>query len=205
MAVVVKVRNDEDISRNEKRVRSASLGKVGQLSEISSEQATPRSQTASPDGVSKEKTPAIGPRQHKRVVEIGIIIGLGLLLVVLVYLRFIHSSTNQGTPAVAILQIPSVGLGGPDQLVQIGGRAGGTTEGCAVVLYAYAGDRWWVQPFDYAPFTEIEANGQWSASIHAGQKYAALLVKKSYTPKNELSSLPPVGGDVLATTVLPGR
>lgn len=75
---------------------------------------------------------------------------------------------------------------------------------CRIVLYAYAGDRWWVQPFDYVPFTEIEANGQWRSLIHTGQKYAALLVKKTYSPKN-IDSLPLDGGDVLDKTVLTGR
>ena len=84
------------------------------------------------------------------------------------------------------------------------GRIAGTSvdacADCAVVLFA-KGDTWYLQPWVAAPYTDIGADGRWSADIHLGTEYAALLVRRSYKPPSRTASLPPVGGDVLAVGV----
>jgi hypothetical protein len=51
-----------------------------------------------------------------------------------------------------------------------------------VVIYSHT-DRWYVQPYDVRPYTTIRSNGVWAKTIHLGETYAALLVKRSYIPR----------------------
>ncbi len=66
-----------------------------------------------------------------------------------------------------------------------------------VVIYAHT-DRWYVQPYVSAPLTEINADGSWSAVIHLGYEYAAMLVESDYDPPATTISLPEIRGKILA-------
>jgi hypothetical protein len=46
-----------------------------------------------------------------------------------------------------------------------------------VVLYVRTDD-WYVQPLATSPYTDVDEAGNWSAWIHSGVQYAALLVAK---------------------------
>ena len=50
-----------------------------------------------------------------------------------------------------------------------------------VVLWAKT-DRWYVQPFVAAPFTQGCSEGSWSATTHPWDRMVALLVNESYSP-----------------------
>ncbi|QMV20213.1 hypothetical protein GOB94_04070 [Granulicella sp. 5B5] len=83
------------------------------------------------------------------------------------------------------------------------GTATITAPGQQIVLYARNGN-WWVQPFRSRPFTKIEADATWNNVTHIGHEYAALLVAPGYRPTPTLSSLPSVGGGVLAVVTVKG-
>ena len=55
------------------------------------------------------------------------------------------------------------------------------------------------------PFTNIEADGRWKASVHLGLQYAALLVDPTYNPPEQTESLPVVGNGVVALAVVNGE
>lgn len=65
-----------------------------------------------------------------------------------------------------------------------------------VVIFSF-GDKWYVQPTTNAPFTTIGSGGKFSATIHGGYKFAALLVKPGYMPPDTTESLPVEGGNIL--------
>jgi len=62
-----------------------------------------------------------------------------------------------------------------------------------------------VQPFSYKPYTAIQADSRWSASIHLGTEYAALLVEPGYYPPPRTKVLPVAGGEVVARVVVKGK
>jgi hypothetical protein len=55
------------------------------------------------------------------------------------------------------------------------------------------------------PFTRIESDGRWKASVHLGLQYAALLVEPTYDPHEQTESLPIVGDGVVALAVANGE
>jgi hypothetical protein len=114
-------------------------------------------------------------------------------------------SSPAGKPAIRVTVVPPYDrTGGPQSATAIAGEALGVDPRYyRVVVYAET-TAWYVQPFDYAPFTNIESNGEWHATIHAGTRYAALLVKPTFQPKTEAPSLPGIGGDVAALTIVEG-
>jgi len=109
-------------------------------------------------------------------------------------------------PAIRFSQIPVYDdAGGPAALEPIGGEVTGVNPKLyKIVLYAYT-DYWYVQPFVADPLTDLEADGKFSTQSHLGSKYAALLVKPSFTPRSVTQNLPGVGGDVLAVTTVTGK
>jgi len=113
--------------------------------------------------------------------------------------RFLYQPTN-GPPTITIAQVPPYDeVGGTATSGDIAGEISGEdSSDVRVVIYALTKSTWYVQPFDYDPFTLVEHNGKWSRSIHRGTNYAALLVKSTFQPPAKLSSLPAIGGDVLA-------
>ncbi len=108
-------------------------------------------------------------------------------------------------PALAITTAPEAVTGGPQKLDLIKGTATGTTAHHKIVLYAFSGGTWWVQPMVDNPDTEIDRDGSWSNRIHLGYEYAALLVQDSYQPEAKLDKLPVEGGPVLFVAVAKGR
>lgn len=74
-----------------------------------------------------------------------------------------------------------------------------------VVIYAHAGDRWWIQPFEDAPLTAITPKLDWRSRIHLGFEYAALLVHPGYSPPNQPVQLPQAGGCVWAVDTAKGH
>lgn len=74
-------------------------------------------------------------------------------------------------------------------------------KGLKVVIYTFAADRWWVQPYTIAPFTEIAEDGRWSNECHGGERYAALLVRTGYQPEAKVEVLPQAGGNVVAVAL----
>jgi hypothetical protein len=111
------------------------------------------------------------------------------------------------TPAsIRITIVPIYDLrGGDESAVKIDGIVSGADPaGTSVVLYSWT-DKWYVQPTRAEPFTEIAADGRWSATIHSGTRYAALLVRRTFSPPFVLFALPEPGGDLIALTTAVGR
>src|SRR5271166_2253107 len=67
----------------------------------------------------------------------------------------------------------------------IDGRVTGARPGQRLVLYAKTDGRWGQCPQSGQPFTNIESNGRWTASVHVGLQYAALLVDPTYDPPEQ--------------------
>ena len=107
------------------------------------------------------------------------------------------------SPQIVFTNVPEVSPGGPDTRGTISGRVSGMSAGDRLVLLARAG-KWWVQPDVHAPFTSIAPDGSWTSRIHLGEAYGALVVSPSFQPKEQISSLPSVGGDVISVATVPG-
>src|SRR5262245_20922746 len=103
-------------------------------------------------------------------------------------------------PSITITQGPPAG-GGPGAMAPIAGKAeGNDIARYKVVIFAHT-DLWYVQPSPSAPYTDITPDGSWSSRIYLGQEYGAILVDpSSYKPPATISTLPQVGGGVLAVT-----
>ena len=102
-------------------------------------------------------------------------------------------------PVIRFTRIPPRG-GGEDRLETIAGVVSGVNSkecDCRIVIYAQT-DRYYVQPFVDAPYTELGEDNSFEAEIHLGSRYHALLVKKSFRAAPTLNALPSVGGEVLA-------
>src|SRR5258707_2965677 len=87
----------------------------------------------------------------------------------------------------------------------IEGRATGARPEQRIVLYAKTDGRWGVCRQSGQPFTNIEADGRWKASVHLGIQYAAVLVDPTYNPPEQTESLPIVGNGVVALAVVNGE
>jgi hypothetical protein len=87
----------------------------------------------------------------------------------------------------------------------VDGRVTGAAPGQRIVLYAKTDGRWGVCRQPGTPFTNIETDGRWKASVHLGIQYAALLVDPSYNPPEQTESLPIVGNGVVAMAVVNGE
>lgn len=110
-------------------------------------------------------------------------------------------------PKVAITGVPPAGQGGPGPTAEISGTASGPDlRNLRIVIYAYAGGQWWVQPTVANPMTSIDAaSGKWETDTHLGRSYAALLVRRSYKAAATLDNVPAVAGDVLASDTVAGK
>jgi hypothetical protein len=129
------------------------------------------------------------------------------LLTALVTVAFLSAQKTGEIPKIVITGVPPAGQGGPGPTAEISGTAAGPNlRDLRVVIYAYAGGQWWVQPTVAAPMTSIDAaSGKWDTDTHLGREYAALLVRKSYKPAATTDSVPAVGGDVLAIDTVAGK
>lgn len=83
--------------------------------------------------------------------------------------------------SITIMEAPTFGTG-PASKGLIRGIVKGLDvndlDNYRVVIYSRT-HRFYVQPFQDAPYTAIHKNGNWVASIHLGREYVALLVKKN--------------------------
>jgi hypothetical protein len=102
------------------------------------------------------------------------------------------------------MQVPIAAPGGPIRMETISGIVHGARSDQRIILFARAGV-WWVQPTTERPFTSIGRDGKWSASIHLGTEYAALLVDQGYQPAPRVDPLPGIGGGVDAVATIAGR
>ena len=136
--------------------------------------------------------------------------------VLLVYfvLTGCHSSSTNSAPTVAFSKIPATDQESPfrtDTFERdykadtIEGRVTGARPGQRMVLYAKTDGRWGVCPQSGQPFTNIENDGRWKASVHLGTQYAALLVDSSYNLPEQTESLPLLGNGVVTLAVVNGE
>lgn len=114
---------------------------------------------------------------------------------------------NESAAKISITGIPPAGQGGPGPTAEISGTASGPDlRDLRVVIYAYAGGQWWVQPTVANPMTSVDASsGKWETDTHLGRSYAALLVRRNYKPPATTDSVPAVGGDILASDTVAGK
>jgi hypothetical protein len=138
---------------------------------------------------------------------------LSVLLVCFV-LTGCHSSSQHSAPTVAFSKVPpaqeshyniDIIEDGDYKRDIIEGRATGARPGQRIVLYAKTDGRWAVCRQSGQPFTNVEADSRWKASVHLGIQYAALLVDPTYNPPEQTESLPSVGNGVVALTVVNGE
>lgn len=108
--------------------------------------------------------------------------------------------------SITITEPAHAGKGGPDQTEPISGEVHGVDYRThKVVIYAFAGGTWWVQPTVAEPLTDIDQGGKWQTVTHLGSTYAALLVKPAYRPPATMGGIPKVGPEVLAVNFITGR
>jgi hypothetical protein len=116
---------------------------------------------------------------------------------------------SDAQPKIEITKIPPYSFGGPVELFRIAGKVTGVPpEGYHIALYALT-DYWYIQPFNTGDlrFTDIEVDGSFSTQTHGGVKYAALLVRDSFTdPPIKTDRLPRKGKDkdVVADHIVEG-
>jgi signal transduction histidine kinase len=110
----------------------------------------------------------------------------------------------RGEPVIEFIEVPVAGAGNARALNPIRGRVIGAKPGQRIVLYSYTQREatWWVQPFEFQPFTDINADSTWRNSAHPGALYAALLVGSDYHPSPTANVLPTEG--VFATAITQG-
>jgi hypothetical protein len=106
--------------------------------------------------------------------------------------------------SITFLEVPAASYGGIDRGGVIRGRVLGKHRGQHILLYAFSDSRWWVQPLASAAHTEIADDGFWTARIHLGTKYAALLTEDNSSPSPFLEALPTVGKKIQAIAVVRG-
>ena len=126
-----------------------------------------------------------------------------------------HSSSRNSAPTVAFSKVAAAYQDSPYttdiserdyKTDMIDGRVTGARPGQRIVLYANTDGRWGLCPQSAdQPFTNIESDGRWKASVHLGLQYAALLVDPTYNPPEQTESLPIVGNGVVALAVVNGE
>jgi hypothetical protein len=136
------------------------------------------------------------------------------VLLVYVVLTGCHSSSKNSAPTIAFGKVAAAYQENPYRTDiterdykpdTVDGRVTGAQPGQRIVLYAMTDGRWGQCPQSGQPFTNIESDGRWKASVHLGLKYAALLVDQTYNPPELTESLPIVGDGVVARAVVNGE
>jgi hypothetical protein len=125
-----------------------------------------------------------------------------------------HSPSRESAPTVAFSKVAAAYQESPyktditerDYKTDItDGRVTGARPGQRILLYAKTDGRWGLCQQSDQPFTNIESDGRWKASVHQGLEYAALLVDPTYDPPQQTESLPIIGNGVLALAVVQGE
>ena len=136
------------------------------------------------------------------------------LLLVCSALTGCHSSSKASAPTVTFSKIAPAYQESPYKADfterdyktdKVDGRVTGAQPGQRIVLYAKTDGRWGVCQQSDMPFTSIDRDNRWKASVHLGLQYAALLVDSTYDPPEQTESLPIVGNGVVALTVVDGK
>src|SRR5690348_13114348 len=136
------------------------------------------------------------------------------VLLMYIVLTGCQSSPKNSAPTIAFGKVPAAQEShykidiiedGDYKSDIIEGRATGARPGQRIVLYAKTDGRWEVCRQSGQPFTNIERDGRWKASVHLGLQYAALLVDPTYDPPEQTESLPIVGNGVVALAVVNGQ
>ena len=91
------------------------------------------------------------------------------------------ASGDSATPTIRVTEVPPAG-GGPHRMAAISGTVKNADPSKHRLVIFARTDRWYVQPFTSAPFTNIRADGSWTSNIHLGEEYAVLLVAGGYEP-----------------------
>ena len=131
---------------------------------------------------------------------ISVILAIMMLVVAVTAVGQANKSQKQagGQSIIEVTTIPPAG-GGPGRQELIAGRVNIADPGKYRLCIFSHTDRWYVQPYVAAPFSDIDPkNGRWQTRIHLGDEYAVLLVKPSYSPQATMLELPRIGGDVVA-------
>ncbi len=115
-------------------------------------------------------------------------------------------TTTANQPTIAITAV----LPAEDGDNEIEGTVVGVDPvGCKVVVYAFDGRLWHIQPDTETPWAEIARDGRWSIRTHRGVRYAALLVRDNPNLPIQTDKLPELSDYVLAryekTTLLEER
>src|ERR1700719_647905 len=127
------------------------------------------------------------------VSRLHIVARIATFSVLLVYfvLTGCRSSPKTSAPTVAFSKVPAAQEShytidiiedGDYKRDIVEGRATGARPGQRIVLYARTDGRWGLCRQSGQPFTNIESDGRWKASVHLGTQYAALLVDPAYNP-----------------------
>ena len=125
-----------------------------------------------------------------------------------------HSSSETSEPKVAFSKIAAAYQESPYKTDiserdykpgMVEGHVTGARPGQRIVLYAMTDGRWGVCRQSGQPYTNIETDGSWKASVHLGLQYAALLVDPTYNPPEQTELLPVVGNGVVALAVVRGE
>ena len=139
-----------------------------------------------------------GITNMKRTTNVLAALFIGTILAIAP--TFAADRTETDRPPIEILKAPSVPPG-EGSLYPISGKIAGAKPGdCRVVVYSF-GDKWYVQPWAAAPFTEINKDLTWKGQTRGSFPYLALLVRSSFKPAATLNAPPEVGGEVLAITI----
>src|SRR6266446_10871309 len=105
-----------------------------------------------------------------------------------------HSSSRNPAPTVAFSKVAAANQESPyktditerDYKTDIiDGRVTWARPGQRIVLYAKTDGRWGLCRQSGQPFSNIETDGRWRASVHLGLHYAVLLVDPTYNPPEQ--------------------
>jgi hypothetical protein len=143
----------------------------------------------------------VGPAGSNSFVRFTVLVAV--LLPVCHLVAACRSGAAQVQPLVEFTTVPPADNGGPDKLALVAGRVKGARPNQRIVLFAKSGN-WWVQPFRSRPFTAIDTDSTWKATIHLGTDYAALLVDQEYRPPVTSESVPSLGNGVVAVATVKG-
>jgi hypothetical protein len=103
-------------------------------------------------------------------------------------------------PHIVITLTPnSAPGGGIDPFNPVEGKAD-IMPGAFVVVYAFYGYVWHLQPYAPSEFTHVvvKSNGKWACDSHPGFYFVAMMVGHGYVAPVTMSALPKVHGPILA-------
>src|ERR1700746_185672 len=160
--------------------------------------------------------PVFSRRRRSMAWHPPVVASTARLSVLLMYfvLTGCRSSSINSAPTLAFSKVPAADQESPYKTDitersyktdTIEGRVTGARQGQRIVLYAKTDGRWGSCQQSGQPFTNIENDGRWKASVHLGLQYAALLVDPTYNPPEQTELLPIVGNGVVALAVINGE